>query len=245
MGLKQISLASSSPPSAAYTRTTLSVLSSSLPVTDGTGRRCTRDDFIAWMELISSSLPSPDGNGRFEGLVRSCWDLPDEARMSTGITDGCSGCNPQLNNLAIQNASSAACARRPIRVVVTRADGSVSAADVCLRYERPLDDCPIGENSISEKQAEDVRRQLAARGIHAVHVRLSTSNPPLHKGTSGVDTSLTPVTVQRHATTTDLGREPSAGKLRIARLGPAGDCDRMRGNRGDGIDSGLDEGMLR
>lgn len=197
------------------------------------------------MELISSSLPTPDSDGRFEELVRSCWGLPDEAGISPGIADGDPGDSSGLDNSAVQDENGEACARRPIRVVVTGTNGSVSVSNLCLRYEAPLDDGNIDDTSISEKQAEDIRRQLAARGIHAVHIRLLTSNPPLGKGASGVGASVTPLASQTHATTADLGRGLSVEKLRIARLGPAGDCERMGSNGGGGGYSGLDQGLLR
>lgn len=48
-------------------------------VADGAGRYCTRNDFLAWIELVSSSLPTPTADHRFDNLVRACWGLPAEA----------------------------------------------------------------------------------------------------------------------------------------------------------------------
>lgn len=192
------------------------------------------------MELVSASLPTPAADKQFEDLVRSCWGLseqPGASKNDHSSIEYRSG----LETANAQGKNSATSEGRPIRVIVTSSDGSVSVEDAFLRYERQLDERLDKKHcdgtSISEKQAKDIRRQLAARGIRAVHVRPSPGSPTIEHLETGGDTMANSNAVPR--------RNHVSEKWRIARLGPAGNCGSTQDYGGGGTCSGLDQGLLR
>lgn len=218
------------------------------PVSDGGRSRCTRDDFIGWMELVSSSLPTSAADDRFESLVRGCWGIPKGADANAhGRWADAAGEEDSVN-------------RGQVRVVVTHADGSVSLAAVRMEPEvaRATDD-NAGSNTavISEAQAERIRQELLeARGIHAVHVRLLDKQLG-HAGRSDRGdgpTHLSDRIARKKSCSVGSGsrHQPSAEEMRIARLGSSGDGPGGRGSSGGygaygggSASLGLDHGLLR
>lgn len=208
-----------------------------IAVTDGSHKWCTRDDLVWFMELLSSSLPTPAADLRFEGLVRACWGIPAEGRNESQGTGGLGD-------------------NQSVSVVVTHADGSMSIERVS-RQEVEVGVDKNGDLLISEVQAERVRRRLASKGVHAVHVHLLNSRPGgVMRANPGVDGSPQEVAVGSNLgaileggsrSRPCGGRQPSADEVRIARLGPSGN----RHGHGAGCleegkaGLGFDHGLLR
>lgn len=220
---------------------------------------------------MSSSFPSPIADQRFEKLVRACWGLPDVTMNNASIERN--GCDRSVVG-AHKNYGDETIVRRPVRVVVTRVDGSVSVEDVFVCGEmaytkgQPTDIASSDDKRsntaeyISENQADDIREQLVTRGIHAVHVRLVTvpPRPPLPPPpfANGNSNCLDNQAANEVASDEDSphrsppGVQPSTEELRTARLGPAGGSHSTGGggrvSRGSsGYDDclGLDQGLLR
>lgn len=192
------------------------------------------------MELVSASMPTPTADKQFENLVRSCWGLSEQPGASKNDRSAIEH-RSRLETANAQEENSAASEGRRVQVIATSSDGSMSVEDAFLRYERRLD-ARLDEKyydgtSISEKQAKDIRRQLAARGIHAVHVRLSQGDPPVEHLVTGGDAMTNP--------NADPRRDHESEKWRIARLGPAGNGGSTQDYGGGGTYSGLDQGLLR
>lgn len=155
------------------------------------------------MELISLSLPTTAADSTFERLVRGCWGMPettdrDRAAPSTGTEKRC-----------------------PLRVVVIRADGSTSVEEIARELgPTPGDDiCRGSENisrngTISRTQAEDIRQELAARGVNAVHVQLLQQGDRVENSKTTAEESC-PLKPGRY--------RYSPQDVTIAKLGPAVD----------------------
>lgn len=162
-----------------------------------------------------------------------------------------------------RRGSSALGETQPVSVVVTHADGSMSIETVS-RQEVEVSVNGNGDLSISEKQAERVRRQLASRGVHAVHVHLLNNNSndikprgaALH-ATSGTDGSAQGTPVGNDADTLfeggsrcpcDGGRQSSSEEIKIAKVGPSGNRPGSHGAGffGEGLAGlGFNHGLLR
>lgn len=173
---------------------------------------------------------------RFESLVRACWGIPAEgANESRGIE-------------GLGETQS-------ISVVVTHADGSISIERVS-RQEIGVDVDKNDDHVISEVQAERVRRQLASRGVHAVHVHLlKNRSGGVMRAISGADGSSQEPAVRNNAGSIleggsrshpGGGRQPSADEVRIAMSGPSGSRHRdhdagyfEEAAAGHGFDHGL------
>lgn len=207
-------------------------------VTDGSHKWCTRDDIIWWMELLSSSMPTPAADLRFDTLVRACWGIPPAHGSGVSAWQG-------TNHLDENQWMS---------VLVTHADGAMSVERVS-RQEGDVGVAESGDPLMSEEQAERVRRQLASRGVHAVHVHLLKNNDP--RGTAIHANAAIDEPAQNGAVGSkvgaviegrDSGRRPSAEEVKIARLGPSGS---EHGSHGAGCFGegeaglGFDHGMLR
>lgn len=210
-----------------------------LSVTDGSHKWCTRDDFIWFMELLSSSLPTPMADLRFESLVRACWGIPEEGVVSE--SRGVDGLGE----------------KQPVRALVTHADGSMSVERVSRQDLEEVEGDKSDGRLISEVEAESVRRRLASRGVHAVHVHLlektspggATPEVPEADGSSqepAVGTNAGAISESLSRFRPGDGRQPSADEVRIATLGPSGsrhsDHDPVyfeEGTAGLGFDHGL------
>lgn len=144
-------------------------------------------------------------------------------------------------------------------VVVTHADGSMSIEAVS-RQEVEVSVDGNGDLSISEEQAERVRRQLASRGVHAVHVHLlnNNGNPrgAAMNANPGTDGSAQVTAVGNDVATLfegglrpvpcDGGRRSSPEEIKIAQLGPSGNRHGSRGCFGEGeAGLGFNHGLLR
>lgn len=110
----------------------------------------------------------------------------------------------------------------PLRVVVTRADGSTSVEEVGRGLgSTPGEDICRGSEvgsrngAISRAQAENIRQELAARGVHAVHVQLL---PEQQRG-GGVGNPKT--TAEESCPLKDGRNSYSSHDVTIAKLGPA------------------------
>lgn len=120
--------------------------------------------------------------------------------------------------------------RCPLRVVVTRADGSTSVEEIVSGLGLTSGDgsCRGFENSsrsgtISRTQAEDIRQELAARGVYAVHVQL------LQQG----DIAENPKTTEEESCPLQPGRyRYSPQDVTMAKLGPAADRNARDSPRG-------------
>lgn len=223
-------------------------------VVDGTRNRCTRDDFIRSMELVSSSLPTPGADRRFENLVRGCWDIPKNAGSAINSTagGGAGGSGTLASTSFDGHGDAPGC--RPVKVVATHADGTMSIEGGYVRDDGVCHASDGGlDGLLSESQAGHIRRQLALRGVHALHIQL-TKNQPETRGNHGTDEALQPPGVE-NGTTSDgnlrsrsPGHQPSTEDVRIARLGPlgnGGNDGRFGGDSGDQASFGLDRGLLR
>ncbi|CAM9395475.1 unnamed protein product [Scytosiphon promiscuus] len=220
----------------------------SFPVANGSHKWCTRDDVIWWMELLSSSLPiTPSGDVSFESLVRACWGIP---------ADPVGGSGSQANNGKGDDTS--------ISVVVTHADGSMSVERVpwhAAGVQSGSGDGTDGDDLlVSQMQAEEIRRYLFLRGVHAVHVHLlkkprggtahatQSGTGNVAKGGLLVNNTGALLDGQSPRTLLHDGRRPSFDEVRVARFGPSGDG---KGNEGGGCfeedDPGLsfDHGLRR
>lgn len=187
------------------------------------------------MELLSSSLPTPAADLRFDSLVRACWGIPAEV----------GGVSGRPGNSALGD-------NQPVSVVVTHADGSMSIETVS-RQEVEVRVDGNGDLSISEEQAERVRRQLAARGVHAVHVHLL--NNPRGAGTgrsaqgTGVGDDVGGVFEGgSRSSPRDVGRRSSREEVKIAKSGPSGNQHGRHGascfDEGE-VGLGFNHGLLR
>ena len=168
------------------------------------------------MELLSASLPTPAADLRFDSLVRACWDVPAEVVGVPG-----------------RPGNSAPGENQPVSVVVTHADGSMSI-ETMSRQEVEVSVDGNGDLSISEEQAERVRRKLCSRGVHAVHVHLlNNNNNNNNPRGAGADRSAQGTVVANDAGSVleggsrlsprNGGRRPSPEEIKIAKLGPSGD----------------------
>eukprot|EP00752_Nemacystus_decipiens_P008962 g8001.t1 len=195
------------------------------------------------MEVLSSSLPTPAADLRFDRLVRACWGIPADVGGVPG----------RLGNGALDM-------NKPVTVVVTHADGSMSIETVS-RQEVEVSVDGNGDLSISEEQAERVRRLLASRGVRVVHVHLLNNNNPrgsVGRANTGTDGSVQGSAVGNDAGSVfeggsrippcDGGRRCSQEEIEIARSGPSGN---RHGSHGAGCFDedeaalGFNHGLLR
>lgn len=196
------------------------------------------------MELLSSSLPTPAADLRFDSLVRACWGIPAEVGSVSG----------RQGNSALRE-------NQPIGVVVTHADGSMSIETVS-RLEVEVSLNGNGDLSISEEQAERVRRHLASRGVQAVHVHLlnNNNNPQAaeireNRGTDGLKEGTTVgndagavFEAGANPSPRGGGRQSSQEEIKVAKLGPSGNRRGSHGTScfGEGeAGLGFNHGLLR
>ena len=140
---------------------------------------------------------------------------------------------------------------RSIKVVVTHASGSISVEEVSLDSEPVRSGSgEAGNGLLSKAQAQNIRQQLASKGVQAVHVRLLQSGT--HSGASSGAGTTNRLMQDRSATHCILpphrsGHPPSADDIRVAKLGPSGDgCGSGGvGGCGEGFSPGLDHGLRR
>lgn len=199
------------------------------------------------MELVSSSIPTPTADQRFESLVRDCWGIPREAGGTSGGGSGVPG-------VAALDEANKLGGHRLVRVVVTHADGSISVEGVYIGCETDISsNFGEGESGLmSRKQAERARQQLAAKGVHAVHVKLLTKQANV-TADLGTDEPLQELDFRKstdgRCNPVDFsGRKYSADEVRLAKMGPLAD-----GRLGDGFfrhrdgeaSFDLDHGLLR
>lgn len=149
-----------------------------------------------------------------------------------------------------------------ISVVVTHADGSMSI-ETMSRQEIEVGVDSNGDVSLSEEQAERMRRQLASAGVHAVHVHLlnnsnnNSRGTPIHAnlGTDGAATGTaggsdvgTFFEGGSRSSPGGGGRQSSPEEIKIAKSGPSGNGHGRHddGCFGDGEAAiGFDHGLLR
>lgn len=202
------------------------------------------------MELVSSSMPTPAADSRFENLLRGCWGIGRDGHGSGDRGKRADGCLDEDTDSCLGG--------RSINVVVTHASGKISVEAVSLDSEslRGGGSEEADDELLSKAQAQNIRQQLASKGVQAVHVRLLETGAPSGAASSssraGTTTRLAQDRNASHGGSSLLpphrsGHPPSADDIRVARLGPSGDgCGGGGvGGCGEGFSPGLDHGLRR